>query len=289
MKNKLTVVIPVYNAEQYIEETIHSVLTQTYRDFEVVIVNDGSTDRTREIIDEIAQSDERIRIINKPNTGVCETRNKGADEAKANYLCFLDADDIFLPTNLEMKVAFLEQNPDIGLVHADVALIDEHSNKINQILSGKSGDILDDLLLWNGTCIPAPSSIMVRREVFEKVGKWDASFSTAADQDFFFRVAAHYKIGRIPEVLTQYRIHMSGMSRNIEVMEKDHIGVYKKAAQQGLFKSFWFRRKCFSNLYLILAGSWWKDGNSKPRGLWFALLSCLIYPPQIKSIFKKLF
>lgn len=92
---------------------------------------------------------------------------------------------------------------------------------------------------------------------------------------------------RVPKPLWNYRQIGSSMSRNIAVMERDHIAVYKKAAQKGYFYSFWFKQQCFSNLYLILAGSWWKNGNNKLRGIYFILLSILNYPPQLFNLIKK--
>ena len=289
MDSLVSVVIPVYNAEDYISETIKSVQEQNYNHWELIIVNDGSIDNTREIIDGMKEKDDRIKIFNKSNTGVSDSRNKGADIATGDYLCFLDSDDIFLRDNLKKKATFLDQNPKIGLVHANIELINKYGDSLGESLKGKTGNILDSLLLWEDVNIPAPSSIMVRKTVFENAGKWDVQFSTAADQDFFIRVAAMTPIGAIDETLTQYRVLEQSMSRNISIMEKDHIGVYQKARRLGLFRSFWFKQRCFSNLYLILAGSWWKNGSDKLRGLYFILKALLYYPLNMKKLIVKFF
>ena len=287
MNRLVSVIIPIYNGEDYILETVKSVQNQSYDNWELIVVNDGSTDNTLKIVESVKGNDNRIRIINKENTGVSDSRNRGADIANGEYLCFLDADDVFLPQNIYKKVLFLDENRQVGLAHANVELIDEQGDSLKKTLKGKSGNILDSLLLWEEVNIPAPSSIMVRKTVFENAGKWDVQFSTAADQDFFIRVAAITTVGSIDEILTQYRVLELSMSRNITVMERDHIGVYQKAARMGLFRSFRFKQRCFSNLYLILAGSWWKNGGNKLRGFYFLIKALAYYPLNFKKIITK--
>jgi len=165
--------------------------------------------------------------------------------------------------------------------------IDENSIRQPTIYKGKEGKVLDDLLLWEGCVIPAPSSILVKREVVEEVGGFSTDLSTAADQEFFFRVAQKYKIGMVPEVLGLYRIHGNNMHQNISRMESDHLLAYQKAKELNLFKSSSFQRKCFSNLYMILAGSWWINGNNKRRGIYFALKSLVTYPANLTKLLQK--
>lgn len=169
-----------------------------------------------------------------------------------------------------------------------MAVIDELSKKTGEVFQGKEGWILNSLLSWNGTNIPAPSSILVKREVVEKIGGFDTRLSTAADQEFFFRVAAEYRVVRVAEPLGLYRVHGGNMHQNIALMERDHIMAYKIARENKLFHSGAFRRKCFAKLYLILAGSWWNEGKSKRRGLNFLLRSFFTHPgPVIKRMLRR--
>jgi len=283
---QVSVIIPAYNAGKYLEETVRSVLAQTYADFEIIICDDGSSDNTEEAAKSFG--DPRIRYIHQKNAGVSAARNRGANISTGKYLAFLDADDLFQPANLEKKVALLEKRTDVALVFADCNVIDANGHPTGETLTGKDENVLEDLLLWNGTVIPGPSSILVTRNAFEQSGGFDPEFSTAADQDFFFRIAFKSKCVRLPEVLTSYRRHESNMHMNIALMERDHIAVYKKAQKHNMFAGNSFRKKCFGNLYLILAGSWWVNGKDKMRALKFMRKAVGENPSLIFRLFGKL-
>lgn len=290
MKDTLvSVIIPAYKAGQYIRETIQAVLEQTHTNLELIIVDDGSPDNQAEVIVPIVASDARVQYIKQKNGGVSSARNHGYRLSKGSFLAFLDADDIWLPDNLELKLAKFANDSDVGLVHSDMAIMDGHSQLTGATKSGKEGYILEDLLSWNGTCVPTPSSILVKREVVEKVGGFDLELSNAADQEFFFRVANAYKIGRVPKVTWWYRVHDNNMHSNIPVMEKDALLAYQRAEENDLFKSKAFRNECFANMYLIMGASWWGDGQSKSKGLKYILKAVLVYPATIGKLFKKVF
>jgi glycosyltransferase involved in cell wall biosynthesis len=290
MKDTLvSVIIPAYKAGQYIKETIQGVLDQTHTNFELIIVDDGSPDNQAEVIAPIAASDTRIQYIKQENGGVSSARNHGYRLSKGSFLAFLDADDLWLPNNLELKLAKFSSDTALGLVHSDMAIMNGHSKLTGETKNGKEGYILDDLLSWNGTCVPTPSSILVKREVLEKVGNFDLELSNAADQEFFFRVAKDYKIGRVPTITWWYRVHDDQMHSNIPVMEKDALLAYQRAEEHGLFKSKSFRNECFANMYLIMGASWWGDGQNKFKGLQYIFKAIFIYPATIGKLFKKVF
>lgn len=290
MKDSLvSVIIPAYKAGQYIEETIQGVLQQSHSNFELIIVDDGSPDNQAQVIEPLAAADARIQYIRQKNGGVSSARNHGFRLSKGNYVAFLDADDIWLPNNLESKLAKFATDPQLGLVHSDMAIMDGNSTLTGETKSGKEGYILEDLLSWNGTCVPTPSSILVKREVVEQVGGFDLELSNAADQEFFFRVAKAYKIGRVPEVTWWYRVHDNNMHSNIPVMEKDALLAYQRAEEHQLFKSKAFRNLCFSNMYMIMGASWWGDGHNKIKGLQYLLKAIWVYPPALKKVLNKLF
>jgi glycosyltransferase involved in cell wall biosynthesis len=283
----ISIIIPAYNAENFLAETIDSVLNQTYANWELIVVNDGSTDNTLKIIKQYCEKDARIKIIDKKNEGVSIARNKGFKNTSGAYLAFLDADDKWHEDNLSEKLKVLQIKTEIGLVHADMQFMSENSDIQKEYFSGKEGNILKSLLLWDGTNIPSPSSILVRRETIQNVGLFDTELSTAADQEFFFRIASRYEVAHIPMVLGFYRFHSSNMHKNIALMERDHHLAYLKAKKNGLFHSYWFQRRCFSNLFLIIAASWW--GSNKKRSIIFFIKSFFMYPINIIIIIKKLF
>jgi glycosyltransferase involved in cell wall biosynthesis len=282
----VSVIIPAYNASNFIVETIRSVMEQTFTDWELIISDDGSTDDTESVVKPFLN--QQIRYIRYPNGGVSLARNRGAAVAKGSYLAFLDADDVLTPNSLEKKVRDLQQHQDVALAFCDVVVIDQNSLKTGEQLLGSDDEVLKHLLLWDKTVIPGPSSILVTRKAYDTVGGFDPNFSTAADQDFFFRIAQQFKCHRVPEILTLYRKHGSNMHMNIGRMEQDHIAVYEKAARLNLFESTSFKRLCFANLYLILAGSWWVNGNNKYRGLLFLLKALMMRPAHVTRILKKL-
>ena len=283
----VSVIIPAYNADKYIERTIRSVLLQDYENIEIIIIDDGSTDNTATVVKKLVNEDKRLHYVHQRNGGVSSARNHGYKLSKGEYLAFLDADDVWLPENIRKKVEHLQNDPVTGLVHSDALLIDENDKPLDEIKKGKSGWILDDLLSWNGTCIPAPSSILVKREVVDTAGGFDTNLSTAADQEFFFRVAAKYKIGRVEEITWQYRMHSQNMHSNIALMECDTLLSYQRATENKLFKSAAFRRKCYSNMYMILSGSWYHDGKNKIKAIKYASKAVWMYPPAIIKLFGK--
>lgn len=287
MTPETSIIIPAYNAEKYIEETIQSVLKQTYLNWELIIIDDGSKDHTAEKIKPFL-IDSRINYYHQLNGGVSKARNNGLSKAQGQYIALLDADDTWMPNNLELKITELN-SPNTDFVYSNMRLIDEQSNFKNEITVGTDSNILKHYLLWDRSVIPGPcSNLVLKKKCFEGGLQFDSQFSTAADQDFCFNLSASFIGKHIDEATWNYRILSSSMSRNIAVMEKDHIGVYKKAEKNKLFYSFWFKQKCFSNLYFILAGSWWVNGHNKLRALYFLFKGLLIYPLNVSKILKKI-
>ncbi len=255
--------------------------------FEVIVVDDGSTDEQREIIFRWCAKDSRLRYIYKPNQGVSVARNTGFNHSRGEYVAFLDADDVWMPENLSAKLSKFETG-NFGLVHSDAYLIDENSQNKGGVMIGREGMLLTNMLQWRGTQIPGPSSLLVRREVIQTVGLFDTNLSTSADYDFFLRVASRFSIGRVSRPTWKYRLHSGNMHKAIPLMEKDVLYAYKKASDNGLFKTFWFKRRCYANMYLILASSWAQDGNNKWRAIYFTWLALMSHPVCIIDIFKRI-
>jgi glycosyltransferase involved in cell wall biosynthesis len=289
MTPTVSVIIPAFNASKYIKETIDSVQAQSFTDWELIIIDDGSTDNTPEIVDSYKKRDDRIHYFFQKNVGVSESRNNGIKRARGNYIALLDADDYWHPNNLEKKISYLNTHPQVYWIYCDMYMANATSETTGSLV-GTDESLFDHLLLWDKTVIPGPSSnLVLRKECFSSSIKFDNNLSTAADQDFCFHLAHVYTGKRIPEMLCFYRILSNSMSRNMTVVEKDHIYVYKKAEANGLFKNLLFKHKCFSNMYLILAGSWWVNGRNKKKGFVFILQALVVYPFNSIKILKKIY
>ncbi len=288
MNQLVSIIIPCYNAEKYIAETIQSVLDQTYQNWELIIVDDGSKDSSSKIVSNFL-NDNRISFYHQINSGVSSARNNGFTKAYGKYITFLDADDVWLKDNLEEKISYLKDNT-IDVVYSRYDTINEKSESTSKILNKAIYPTLKDVLLLKGNYSTAPSGLVIKSEVLKKIGGFDTNLSNNADQDIWIRILSNnYTIALIEKPLWKYRVHANNMSNNIALLEKDSVYMFNKAAKNKLFGSFWFKQKCFAKLYLMLAGSWWKDGNNKRRGLYFMVLSVINYPPEILTLLQKSF
>jgi glycosyltransferase involved in cell wall biosynthesis len=288
----VSVIIPSYNGEKYIAETIQSALFQTYRNLEIIVVDDGSTDGQNVLVKKLCEQHNNLMLLCQKNQGVSAARNNGFNHSKGEYMAFLDADDVWLPENLQLKLNKF-QNSDFGLVHSDAFLINENSELIHGVLCGKEGALLDGLLAMKGTEVPGPSSILIKREVVNEVGLFDINLSTAADRDFFIRVASKYKIGRVETTTWKYRVHGSNMHKNIALMTRDNLYIFKKSNNANLFHSNSFKEKCYANLYLILSASWIGVEKNYYNGIYFACMAIkkqpILFFKIIDKIAKKIF
>ena len=219
-ETKVSVIIPAYNAEEFLERTLRSALRQTHRNLEVLIVNDGSTDRTLSIAEAFSREDERIRIISVPNGGVANARNVGIKAASANFVAFLDADDLWHPSKIELQLnAFAAPDGErIAAVYTLRRTIDLKDRAVDQGGGlGCTGYMLARLLyakpIGNG------SSLLVRREAALKVGGYNPEWAAQGiggceDLDFELRLASEHQFGAIPLCLVGYRVYPGNMSSN---------------------------------------------------------------------------
>jgi glycosyltransferase involved in cell wall biosynthesis len=290
-QNLVSIIIPAYNAGKFISETIDSILSQSHTNWELFVVDDGSKDNTADIVKTYATKDNRISLISKENAGVSEARNTGLQKAKGDFITFLDADDFWMKENLQKKIDYLINHPDVDFVFSNSMHADENLNNQKPSPEGKDENILEDLLLWNGEVIPGPcSNIVARKKCFTNGVLFDKRLSTIADQDFTVQLASKYKGKLIKEILWVYRVLPGSMSKSIKLMEEDSLAAYAIYKENNYFRSASFRRKCFSNMYLIVGASWWKDGNNKGRGLRFLALALFTAPLNTTlKIIKKLF
>lgn len=225
-KPKVSVIMAVYNGEKYLKECIDSILNQTFSDFEFIIINDGSTDKTEEIVKNAMKKDKRIKLIsNKENRGRAVARNQGLKIANGEYIAVIDSDDIALPQRLEKQVKFLDENQDVGLVGTWFYVIDEDGKIIGKEKNPVSDEMIREKIL---KAMPfCHSSLMWRKECIEKVGGYRKEFSLSQDYDLVLRISEKYKVANIPEFLCMRRYHPDA----ITVIKKREQEKFGKLAQ----------------------------------------------------------
>ena len=226
----VSVVIPVYNSEQYITECIDSALTQTYQNIEIIIVDDGSTDNTVNIISEY--NNELIKLFHQKNTGSGAARNHGIEQASGTWIAFLDADDIWLPDKLQKQ---LKHCSDLDWSHTDLYLhgdVYPRHTKTTELTPKHSGFILKNLLVENSI---GTSSVIIKKEILQKLGAFNTDLRALQDWDLWLRVAAENQICYIDEPLVYYRVHSSSVSRNVRKTLPYHLNLIKNVfSQNGL-------------------------------------------------------
>ncbi|NLE74758.1 MAG: glycosyltransferase [Actinobacteria bacterium] len=208
---RVSVVMAVYNREKYVQEAVDSILAQTFADFEFIIVDDGSTDRTGEIL--TTYRDERIRLVrNAQNRGVSHSANRGISLAVGEYIARMDSDDISKPGRLMAQMQFLDRNPDIDVVGAWMEHIDQDGRPTGRY-SKYPSSVMG--LHWFGLfdCPVANPAVMARRTFFGSAGGYDEALVSGEDYELWARSSLAFKFSNIQEVLVRYRIHGSSLSR----------------------------------------------------------------------------
>lgn len=247
---KVSAIVPAYNAMKYLPESLDSILAQTYPNFEVIIVNDGSTDNLIEWVSQL--TDPRVKLISQENRGLAGARNTGLNNARGEYIAYLDADDLWDPTKLAKQVEVLEQNLEVGLVYTWIERINEQGKSIGKPFKiNLEGDIWEKLTENN---VIAPSSAMIRRSCFEKVGMFDASLQAfGEDWDMWLRIAACYSIRVIPETLCSYRECPTSASKNWQAMAEGLALVIERTFASASSELIPLKGKSYGFSYLYIA------------------------------------
>lgn len=212
----VSVVIPAYSRYHTLKRAITSVLNQTYKDIEIIIVDDGSVDDTKKIKYEFD-----VAYIYQANQGVSSARNKGIKASKGEWIAFLDSDDEWHQKKLQKQIEFFKDNPHIKVCHTGERWIrDGKEIKYPKRLKKPSGWCFEDNLQ---TCKIAASSIILKKEVFEKVGYFDESFRVCEDYDLWLRISKEYEIGLLEEKLITKHYSNDGLSKSIKFIDLHHI------------------------------------------------------------------
>ncbi|MBV6624297.1 MAG: glycosyltransferase [Rivularia sp. (in: Bacteria)] len=253
MKNNATplisVIIPVYNGEKTIRQTIESVLNQTYTNLELIVINDGSRDLTLNVICSI--KDYRLKVFSYDNAGVCMSRNRGIERARGQFISFLNADDTWTRDKLEAQLKALEANPQASVAYSWVDYIDEYGEFIrdgNHITI--NGDAYEQLLIQN--VLENGSNPLIRRQALINTGTFNELLTLAEDWDMWLRLAKRYDFVTVPRPQVLYRASSRSVSTNVLKMEKACLKFIEQAyncAPKSLQK---LKRKSLASLYHYL-------------------------------------
>ena len=219
---KVSVIIPAYNGDRYIGEAIDSILSQTYSDYEIIVVDDGSTDSTRQVIEQYGS---KIQYLSQTNQGVAASRNLGLTQAKGEYVAFLDQDDIFLPHKLASQVALLEQNPSLGIANSGWQIANQQGNVNAAVEPWKEIPELNltNLIIWKPVFLGA---MLFRRSWLERTEGFDTTLEQTPDVDLVLRLTAMGATAAwVKQTTVKYRQHEANASRNtlLQAQELDQI------------------------------------------------------------------
>lgn len=226
----VSVVTATYNMGKYLPFAIESALNQTYRNIEVIVIDDGSTDNTREVV-ESYWKDPRIRYIHQENKGVANAKNRGIQESRGEFIAFLDADDVWKPNKLDKQLKLFNKSEKIGVVYSDVEYIDENGNIIKREPYKKyySGTITKQLFIDNFVNF---SSAVVKRKCFVLCGMFDETLPISVDWDLWLRISTEYEFAFLNERTFYYRIWSGQMSHNYEKRYKCILRIMEKFSQE---------------------------------------------------------
>lgn len=280
----ISVIVPAYNSANTILETIESVRKQTYTDFELIVIDDGSSDRTLELLATIDEP--RLQVFSYENGGLPVARNRGIARSQGEFITFVDADDLWTEDKLELQLAALQQNPAAGIVYSWTTVMNEQGESF---YPGKSvsyqGDVCKQLL--GNNFIASGSNVMVRRRAIESVGEFEPTLKSAEDWDYWLRLAlAGWQFAVVPQAQILYRQSSGAMSSKIDVMEKYNLMVVDRAFKIAPAPLQYLKSESQANVLLYMAQLSLQHGNQTRQTRQKLRQALSLYPP---IVFRKKF
>jgi hypothetical protein len=211
-KPAVTVLLPAHNAERFVAQSVESVLGQTFRDFELLAMDDGSTDATGSILDSFARRDSRVTVFHEPKQGLIATLNRGLRLARGKFLARQDADDESLPDRFRCQIEFLEAHPAVGVVGTAITVINTQGHPVRSHAYPLSNAEIKEWLK-SGSAFAHPA-VMMRAEALGGIGEYRKAFEHGEDYDLWLRLAEHWEMANLAEPLLRYRQHESQVSMN---------------------------------------------------------------------------
>ena len=282
MNNELiSVIIPAYNSEKTIIQTIDSVLQQSYTNFELIVINDGSSDRTLERLQTI--KDSRIKIFSYPNGGVSTARNRGIEKATGRYISFLDADDRWTNDKLELQWTTLQKHPQAALAYSWVYFEYESQLSYAETSSYFTGNVYPELLIKN--FLHTGSNPLIKKDIINQIGLFAPELKTCEDWEFFLRIAAQKEFILVPKVQIIYRQSTTSLTSNIQQIAHYHKIVIKRAFQTAPEQLQYLKKQSLGWSYKYLAQQYIKHESDRIKGIEAAVNNLIkaifSYPPNI--------
>lgn len=249
MKPTISVILPAYNAAPYIAQAIDSILKQTFKDFELIIVDNCSTDKTWHIIQSYVTKDNRIRAYqNDENLGVAGNRNQGINLAEGKYVAWQDADDISYPQRLEKQYHFMEANPKVGIVGGFLQFFDETGYLSIRKYAPDDTNLRKTVFRYSPVALPAT---MIRKRCLDELGDYAVEHAPAEDLEMALRIGSRYQLANLQEVVLDYRQTPHSVTFNsLKKMELETLAVRKKYAQDAAYSMTLFDR-LYNGLHYI--------------------------------------
>ncbi len=303
--SKVSIVIPAYNKYDQTRQTINSILNQTYKNIEIIVVDDGSTDVTYKLESEYNNS---IRYIYTKNKGASAARNIGISQATGEFLAFIDCDDIYESNKIEKSIEVLKNDLSYDFVYTDVYFIDQIGNKINQKSYTKnhpgSGYIAERILLSDFTI--TNSTLVLRKSCLKTISDFDEKIFIAADRDFILRLAMNFKAFYLNKKLTGYRVGSGNTNQNLDIMLNEFLYLIDKNINQISYLGQNFKNRCYSNVYynfgkkyvnsnnMFLAKKYFIKSlnfsffNKKILKILIAIFMIYLFPNLLRTYFNKI-
>ena len=268
---KVSIIVPTYNRADRLEGTLRSIVSQTYQDFELIVVDDGSTDNTSKVIESFPTAQ---YLPLEKNSGVSKARNIGLACAKGKFICFLDSDDLWDVNKLKIQVDWMENNTNSQACYTDEIWI-RNGVRVNQMNRHRkyTGDIFRHCL---GLCIVSPSSVMIRAKLFSEIGNFDESLPACEDYDLWLRICSRYPVLYVNEkLLRKYGGHEDQLSRQHWGMDRFRVDALDRIIRGGFLQSGQVKaaRDILTNKCRILISGADKRGNQELLDKYQALLS----------------
>jgi glycosyltransferase involved in cell wall biosynthesis len=273
---RVSIIIPTYNHGRYLAEAIHSVIAQTYHDFEIIVVDDGSTDETPQVIGSFGES---VRAIRQDNKGLSGARNTGILAARGEFVGLLDADDRWTPNLLARMLPVLESDKTVGAVYCGWRYIGERGQLLPRI---NINTVRPDQTLakMSFSNFLVPSGVVIRRSCFDRLGLFDTGVGACEDWDMWLRILSQYRMVGVPNALVEYRVHGENMSSDLERMENARRAIIVKhfGAEEG-DPTAWpeVRRRAYGGLYILSASTFFQRG-AKEQGLRYVRRAFAAFP-----------
>ncbi len=252
VKDLVSIIVPAYNRADLLGEALSSVFSQTYRDFEIIVIDDGSTDDTASVLQPLVKQG-LIQYIYQKKQGVSAARNRGIIEANGQYIAFLDSDDLFEPEKLDIQVKYLQNHPEVGLVHSGFTKFDHTRYDLGyRDTSWFSGQIYPQILLY-WTTLMAIDTVLVVKKVFDSVGSFDTSLSIGEDLDMWRRISRKYPFGFVDKSLARVRVHEGNVSGDKLKITEGMVKYLEKAFEDDASLSTRFQKYVFSRMFSTMA------------------------------------